>query len=628
MFLNRLYHSPLTALVLLAAAAICAQSANAPDIGNQAVLDHLNQTIAWYDHITAAQPSGGVPQNVVLQDNVRQSSMLVVQKAFAFARAQASFLSTITGGAAMAQTGSKNAPDLEQVAQAARVRTERLQNQIADLNNQIAKTKKRKVIATLTSQRDALNAELSFSKLTQSDLKDMLSFASGNEKASGLLGQINLLASSDSVPAALSNAAPATGAPKAATPEAFHAETAGIFGLIANTFSLLRGQSQIDNLLAETSKLHDQVNTLVTPLRAKAKNLMLQSEKLATAASQETDAAKLTSAREQIVHMSAQFKGFTGPFLPLSEQGIAIESTRAALQAWRASIGGQLHTVFGYLAFRLGTLLAIVAVLLVISEVVRRAAFRYVHDTRRRRQIVLIRRFIVATIITLLILLTSVSSLGSFATVAGFVTAGLAVALQNVILSVVAYFFLIGRYGIRTGDRVTVTGVTGQVIEVGLVRFYMMELSGAGNDLHSTGRVAVFSNSVIFQPAALIKQAPGTEYTWHSVSATLADDTGLENARKRIEDAVNSIYKKYRDVIVQQQATFERATNVQLTASGPISRARFTDSGVEIIVRYPVEIQAMSEVDEQIILAVLHETQSQPPIKLAAGGFPKIVTAS
>ena len=613
-------------VLLLAVAAAAAQKSDAPAIDNQAVIDHLNQTIAWYEHVNAAQPSGAAPQNVVLQDNVRQSSMQVVQRAFAFARAQAVFLSTRNGAAANPQANAKAPPDLEQIAQSAAARTARFQSQIDDLNTQINNEKKRKIKATLISQRDALSAELNFAKLSQSALKDMLSFATGNEKAAGLLGQIDLLAASDSVPAALSNAPPAA-QKAAAVPDVFHPETAGIFGLIANAFSLLRAQSQIDSLLTETAKLHDQVSTLSGPLRTKARNLMLEGDSLANAASQETDAAKLANARERIQRMSAQFKAFTGPTLSLSEQSIAILSTRTSLQQWRDAVGEQLHTVVGYLAFRLGTLAAIVFVLLAASEIVRRAAFRYVRDTRRRRQIVLIRRFVVATIITLLVLLTSVSSLGSFATIAGFVTAGLAVALQNVILSVVAYFFLIGRYGIRTGDRVTVTGVTGQVIEVGLVRFYMMELSGVGADLHSTGRVAVFSNSVIFQPSALIKQAPGTEYVWHSVSATLADDSGLESARKRIESAVDSIYRKYQDIIVQQQASFERATNVQLSASGPVSRARFTDSGVEIIVRYPVEIQAMSDVDEQMILAVLHETQNQPPLKLAAGGFPKIVTA-
>ena len=95
---------------------------------------------------------------------------------------------------------------------------------------------------------------------------------------------------------------------------------------------------------------------------------------------------------------------------------------------------------------------------------------------------------------------------------------------KRVILSVAAYFFLIGRYGVRVGDRITVSGVTGDVIDVGLVRLYLMELSGTGIDLYPTGRVVVFSNSVMFQAAPFFKQLPGTAYAWHEVAVTLAPD--------------------------------------------------------------------------------------------------------
>ena len=76
--------------------------------------------------------------------------------------------------------------------------------------------------------------------------------------------------------------------------------------------------------------------------------------------------------------------------------------------------------------------------------------------------------------------------------------AGLAVAMQSVLVSVVGYFFLIGKYGIRVGDRVQIGNVTGDVIEMGLVRLHLMELSGAG-PMSPTGRVVAFANSIIFQ---------------------------------------------------------------------------------------------------------------------------------
>ncbi len=594
-------------------------------ITSEQVLDHLNLTISWYGHINSAGQTTGAAQDVLIQDSLRRSSAQVIKTAFAFARAQAILIGNQTTGGHTRSPGQ--ATNLEQIAAAAAQRIERLQDQISDLNEQIRKAPKRK-LQTLVAQRDTLTADLSFAKLSQSGLRDVLRFANSPEKGSGLAGQIDLLASSDSVPAALNDSAgppPNNQNPTGAT--AFHPESAGIAPLLGNCFQLMRTRGQIDSLLSETAKLNERAAAILDPLRTQLRALISRGDAIASATANQTDPQQLDASRQQIELMSARFKALSSPILPLSEQGIALQTTQGELNQWRDDVDEHSKTVLGYLAFRLGTVGAAVGLLLIISEVVRRATFRYVRDTRRRRQFVLIRRFVVGTLAALIVVITSVSGIGSFATVAGFVTAGLAVALQNVILSIVAYFFLIGRYGLRAGDRVTVSGVTGQVIEVGLVRMYLMELAGTGTDVHSTGRVAVFSNSVIFQPAALIKQAPGTEYVWHTVSTVLTQDTDLEGARTRIGKAVESIYQSYKSVIESQHAAFERSANLQLAEPTPVSRARFTDAGVEVTVRYPVEIQQMSEVDEKVIDSVMRATGKDPQLKLAANGFPKVLPA-
>src|SRR5437868_8075817 len=146
------------------------------------------------------------------------------------------------------------------------------------------------------------------------------------------------------------------------------------------------------------------------------------------------------------------------------------------------------------------------------GEIWRRTTFRYIHDVRRRYQFLLLRRVVMWVAIILIIVLAFATQLGSAVTFAGLITAGVAVALQNVIVSVVAYFFLIGKYGIRVGDRVQIGDVTGEVVDIGLVRMHIMELGGAG-DMQPTGRVVAFSNSIVFQPTAgVFKQIPGTSF--------------------------------------------------------------------------------------------------------------------
>src|SRR6202012_6001434 len=101
-------------------------------------------------------------------------------------------------------------------------------------------------------------------------------------------------------------------------------------------------------------------------------------------------------------------------------------------------------------------------------------------------------------VIVAIVGLSFVTEISSFATFAGLITAGVAVAMQSVLLSIVGYFFLIGKYGIRVGDRVQIGTVVGQVVELGLVRMHLLELSGTGS-ASETGRVIGIANLVVFQ---------------------------------------------------------------------------------------------------------------------------------
>ena len=236
----------------------------------------------------------------------------------------------------------------------------------------------------------------------------------------------------------------------------------------------------------------------------------------------------------------------------------------------------------------------------------------------------LIRRVVTGFLMAVVIAMGFISEFSSLATFAGFLTAGIAVALQTVILSVAAYFFLIGRYGVRVGDRITVGGVTGDVIDVGLVRLYLMELSGTGIDLYPTGRVVVFSNSVMFQAAPFFKQLPGTAYAWHEVAISLVPDTNHGLAEQKLLDVVNSVYSQYQHNIDRQHALVERLIDGPVAAATPKAQLQFTDTGLEFVVRYPVEIPRAAEIDDEMTRKLTEVIGGEPELKAAVAGSPRL----
>jgi len=219
------------------------------------------------------------------------------------------------------------------------------------------------------------------------------------------------------------------------------------------------------------------------------------------------------------------------------------------------------------------------------------------------------------------------SELGAITTFAGLLTAGIAVALQTVILSVAGYFFLIGKYGVRVGDRVQIAGVTGDVVDIGLVRMHLMEVTG-GSSARPTGRVVAFSNAMVFQAnAGLFKQIPGTNFVWHEITLTLSKESDYRAVEKLTLDAVNKVFSEYREKMEMQRQGMERAINsVHVISLVPESRLHLTPSGLEVVVRYPVELGSASEIDDKVTRELLIAVEGDPKLGKLGIGAPIIRT--
>jgi small-conductance mechanosensitive channel len=597
-------------------------------LDGDAAVEHLNHVISWYHHATTGLQSVGLPSDAIYQDNMQGFAAEVVRLAFQSAKAEAALMA-----AQQKNSGSNPAsPETTQQQALARMHAktssqiDQLQSQIAGLNAQLAKapaTRRDKLL----SERDALQGELDLQKAFLDTNQKMATFVETNgEIAGGLEGRINELARS--IPEVLG--APANPQKTVAAPAPAKPSLANSGGLISQAMMLYDYMStthQIDGLIKETAHTRDVADQLRTPLRVALRETIQRSTTLATQASA-SDPQQLQAERQGFQELTERFKQLSAALLPVSQEIIVLNDSKTNLTEWSKSISRESKYVLRSLLLRvLGIALAL-AVVLILSEIWRRITFRYISDARRRRQFLVLRRVVIGFLITIVLTMGFISEFSSLATFAGFITAGIAVGLQAVLLSVAAYFFIIGRYGIRIGDRITVAGITGDVVDIGLVRLYLMELAGTGLDFYPTGRIVVFSNSVLFQTGTpLFKQIPGTEYAWHEVVVMIAPDGNHQAAQEKLVSTVNEVYSQYQNEIESQHATIERRVDIQIETPRPEARLQFADAGLELLVRYPVEIRKAPDIDEEMTRKVLALIETDTALKAAVSGNPKIRSA-
>jgi small-conductance mechanosensitive channel len=622
------------ALILLFAIGLVADEGQTPA---QGLISFLNQSVVWYRQLSLQQQLATAPADVLFLNDDRQLGDQIVALSFDFARARAQAILAQSSGATTSDPDTSSSSRYQNLATLAAQADNQVKQIQAELDSQKqqlvdATGKKRKMLESTIAETQS---ELELIQVRRDTLRSMIQFVSGASASGagggGLLSQIEELART--VPATATNKpsgsnSAGTQSTQVSVPTAQKPEPTGILGLSSDLIALHRKKRALDDAARSTDALAKSSRAMMTPMIASIKDLAKRGNDISSAPDS-TDPAVLAQQKKELDAMTAQYKQLSASVLPLGKQSVLLDLYKRSLTNWRNAVESEYSLELRGLILRLAVLAAVLAMVFVISEVWRRATFRYVQDVRRRYQFLLLRRIMVWFLVAIIIAVAFASELGSLATFAGLLTAGVAVALQNVILSVAGYFFLIGKYGVRVGDRVQVAGVTGDVIDIGLVRLHLMEVGGSGSSARPTGRVVVFSNAVVFQAnAGLFKQIPGTKFVWHEITLTLASDSDYHQVEDRMLGAVKKVYDEYRDDMERQRRTMERSLSpLSVHPMGPESRLRLTQSGLEVIIRYPVELDKSAEIDDRIARELLDVTKHDPKLKVIGSETPTIEPA-
>jgi small-conductance mechanosensitive channel len=604
------------------APAAAAADSRAVMTGDQ-VVQILDETVDWYRTLGTQQQAATQPSDLLILYANRQVADKLMALAFEIARANAELLSSEASAAQASEEAASSSQSINKVKKRLDEQHVAIQAEIDSVRRLLAAAPKQNQ-SDLQARIAALQGELDLINARRNLVANMTQFASESDAngfgANALKAHIDAIAAS--IPSASANSASSTSASAASSgapaPNSAGTTSLSQFGIwdLASTVARLSAKARtIETIDGRTADLQEVFTKIRTPPQEQLKALGARGDALAAqtqAGGNSANSANLRGVRDQYDTLAWLFQQTSAIVTPLSKADVLLNQYRRNLSNWHDATEKQYREALQALGLRLAVFAGLLAIVFAASELWRRAVVHYVHEPRRRSRFLLLRKIVFWCLVVAIAAATFATELGSLATFAGLITAGLAVAMQSVLVSVVGYFFLIGKYGIRVGDRVQIGSVTGEVIDLGLVRLHLMELSGPGSP-SPTGRVVAFANSIIFQASGgLFKQIPGINLAWHEFTLSLPAGADYAAIKGKLIEAVTDVIKDYRDDILRQTQEIHRTASSSVAGDAqPQVQLRFSAEGVEALVRYPVQLEHAAEIDERVSQALLNVISAQ-----------------
>lgn len=182
------------------------------------------------------------------------------------------------------------------------------------------------------------------------------------------------------------------------------------------------------------------------------------------------------------------------------------------------------------------------------------------------------------------------------ATALGLVTAGLAFALQKVVTAFAGYLLILRGKTFNVGDRITMGGVRGDVIEVGFLQTTIMEMGqppGVQNAdpamwvkaRQYSGRIVSVSNSKIFDEPVYnyTKEFP---YIWEEMTLPIKFDSDYQTAERILLDVTRRHTIKTAELSEEIIGEMERRYMMRRADIKPRVFMRLTDNWIEFTVRF------------------------------------------
>ncbi|MDS3860604.1 mechanosensitive ion channel [Thermosynechococcaceae cyanobacterium BACA0444] len=247
-----------------------------------------------------------------------------------------------------------------------------------------------------------------------------------------------------------------------------------------------------------------------------------------------------------------------------------------------------------------------ILITLIIFKILVQVSSRQVQDLDLRYHIRKVIGFVSYGVIALLIIIIFNDNLAQLTVIFGVLGAGIAFALQEVIASFAGWIAIsLGQF-YKTGDRVQLGGIMGDVIDISPLRTTLMECGDwVKADLYN-GRIVRIANSFVFKEP-VFNYSGDFPFVWDEIIVPIRHGSDFRLARSILQEVVEEVTGSY---ILPAKEHWGHMTGRYLIENAriePFVTLIATDNWLEFTVRYVADYKMRRTIKDQLFTRVLEE---------------------
>ena len=221
--------------------------------------------------------------------------------------------------------------------------------------------------------------------------------------------------------------------------------------------------------------------------------------------------------------------------------------------------------------------------------------------------------WVLAVVMLGVIWFEAIRDLGTFL---GLIGAGLAIALRDVWTNLAGWAVIVFRQPFRVGDRIQVGTHSGDVVDISLLQFRLLEVGNWVHAEQTTGRILHLPNGRVLEHAVANHTAE-FPFVWHEIELTVSFESDWKRAREILQQIVE---EEAGWVVEEAEAAVKDATRRLFIRYGTLTPTVYlaaNESGVQLTLRFMCPARRRRIMKQALWERILIAFEAEDRIELA-----------